>query len=82
MQGGHFCRQDHDEYICGFFLCRQLLHCHSQGFEDKNLGSSSGLLGQKVATVAAHQPGELPKLFLTCSIGRWADTVATGQPIW
>ena len=34
---------------------------HSQGFEDKNLDSSPGLLGQKVATVAAHQPGELPK---------------------
>ena len=34
---------------------------HSQGFEDKNFGSSPGLLGQWVATVAAHQPGELPK---------------------
>ena len=34
---------------------------HSQGFEDDNLGSSPGLLGQSVATVAAHQPGELPK---------------------
>ena len=34
---------------------------HSQGFEDKNVGSSPGLLGQYVATVAAHQPGELPK---------------------
>ena len=33
--------------------------CHSQGFEDKNLGSSPGL--QWVAKVAAHQPGELPK---------------------
>ena len=27
----------------------------SQDFEDENLGSSPGLLGQKVATVAAHQ---------------------------
>ena len=34
---------------------------HSQGFEDKNVGSFPGLLGQYVATVAAHQPGELPK---------------------
>ena len=37
------------------------VHCwasrHSQGFEDTNLG----LFGQLVATVAAHQPGELPK---------------------
>ena len=33
---------------------------HSQGFEDKNLGSSLGLLGQQVATVAAHQPGNSP----------------------
>ena len=30
---------------------------HSQGFEDKKLAR----LGQLVATVAAHQPGELPK---------------------
>ena len=34
---------------------------HSQGFEDKNLGSSPGLLGQEEATVEAHQPGERPK---------------------
>ena len=43
----------------------KLVHCcasnHSQGFEDKNLGSSPGQLGQLVAKVAAHQPGELPK---------------------
>ena len=32
---------------------------YSQGFEDKNLGSSPGL--QWVAKVAAHQLGELPK---------------------
>ena len=34
---------------------------HSLGFVDKNLGSSPGLIGQQVATVAAHQPGELHK---------------------
>ena len=32
-----------------------------EGFEDKYLGSSPGLLGQKVARVGAHQPGELTK---------------------
>ena len=31
------------------------------GFVDLDLGCSTTLLGQLVATVAAHQPGELPK---------------------
>ena len=31
------------------------------GFVDFDLGCSTILLGQKVSTVAAHQPGELPK---------------------
>ena len=30
-----------------------------------NLGSSPGLLGQKLSAVAAHKPGELPKLIST-----------------
>ena len=30
-----------------------------------NLGSSPGLLGQQLAAVAAHKPGELPKLIAT-----------------
>ena len=34
---------------------------HSHCFEKKNLGNSPNLLKQYVATVAAHQPGELPK---------------------
>ena len=38
---------------------------HSQGFVNKNLGTSPGLLGQLVTTVVAHQPGELPKFLLT-----------------
>ena len=37
---------------------------HSLGLEDKNLGSSPGLLGQQVATVAAHQPGGTPQIFI------------------
>ena len=41
---------------------------HSQDFEDKNLCSSPGLLGQKVA---AHQPGELPKSSSSKPSERW-----------
>ena len=33
----------------------------AQGFVDLDLGCSTILLGQYVATVAAHLPGELPK---------------------
>ena len=33
-----------------------------EGFEDKYLGSSPGLLGQKVARVGAHQPGGTPQI--------------------
>ena len=37
---------------------------HSQGFEDKNLGSSPGWWAATVATYCPSSPGELPK-FLT-----------------
>ena len=34
------------------------------GWVDLDLGCCTALLGQQVATVAAHQPGELPKSIL------------------
>ena len=55
------CRQS--SYLLIVFLQRRASD-QWQGFEDKNLGSSPSLLGQQVATVAAHQPGGTPQIIV------------------
>ena len=45
---------------------------HAERFFGKVLGSSPGLLGQWLAAVAAHKPGELPKTFPK-NLSAWWD---------